>query len=116
MIRRPPRSTLFPYTTLFRSVDEHVPLGVRPPEVEEVDLAVAPVELHRLLEGDRRQRRPERPDLGEIRLGEEDGGLQPRARGGRPGGGGGGPWAGDRRRAPGGRGAGCRGPRPRRSS
>src|SRR3712207_7766884 len=24
MIRRPPRSTLFPYTTLFRSVDVHV--------------------------------------------------------------------------------------------
>src|SRR3712207_7146342 len=24
MIRRPPRSTLFPYTTLFRSHDEHV--------------------------------------------------------------------------------------------
>src|SRR2546425_7949907 len=24
MIRRPPRSTLFPYTTLFRSVDLHV--------------------------------------------------------------------------------------------
>src|SRR3712207_8128040 len=23
MIRRPPRSTLFPYTTLFRSVDDH---------------------------------------------------------------------------------------------
>ena len=23
MIRRPPRSTLFPYTTLFRSADEH---------------------------------------------------------------------------------------------
>src|SRR2546429_6696286 len=23
MIRRPPRSTLFPYTTLFRSCDEH---------------------------------------------------------------------------------------------
>src|SRR2546425_7304027 len=23
MIRRPPRSTLFPYTTLFRSLDEH---------------------------------------------------------------------------------------------
>src|SRR5216117_4013888 len=68
-----------------RQVNEHVPLGVRPPEVEEVDLAVAPVELHRLLEGDRRQRRPERPDLGEIRLGEADGGLQPRALGGRPG-------------------------------
>src|SRR2546426_9409188 len=28
MIRRPPRSTLFPYTTLFRSVDvEHTPLA-----------------------------------------------------------------------------------------
>src|SRR3712207_7235255 len=48
MIRRPPRSTLFPYTTLFRSVDDdvvhhhrrasahhplerHLGLGVRPP-------------------------------------------------------------------------------------
>src|SRR3712207_6878623 len=28
MIRRPPRSTLFPYTTLFRSADQHAPLGV----------------------------------------------------------------------------------------
>src|SRR3712207_7707011 len=27
MIRRPPRSTLFPYTTLFRSVDEAWPTG-----------------------------------------------------------------------------------------
>src|SRR5215475_4421686 len=27
MIRRPPRSTLFPYTTLFRSI----PAGIRPP-------------------------------------------------------------------------------------
>src|SRR5260221_8386222 len=27
MIRRPPRSTLFPYTTLFRSLDEDVPGG-----------------------------------------------------------------------------------------
>src|SRR5688572_32099593 len=29
MIRRPPRSTLFPYTTLFRSVDEAVAVVVR---------------------------------------------------------------------------------------
>src|SRR3712207_7057077 len=30
MIRRPPRSTLFPYTTLFRSRDrDHLPLGRR---------------------------------------------------------------------------------------
>src|SRR5438876_3553681 len=37
MIRRPPRSTLFPYTTLFRSVDEGVPLlGINgPPPVLE---------------------------------------------------------------------------------
>src|SRR5947199_2798282 len=28
MIRRPPRSTLFPYTTLFRSSDESRPRGV----------------------------------------------------------------------------------------
>src|SRR2546429_7156349 len=28
MIRRPPRSTLFPYTTLFRSVDEAVAIVV----------------------------------------------------------------------------------------
>src|SRR5258708_17922238 len=25
MIRRPPRSTLFPYTTLFRSLEQHLP-------------------------------------------------------------------------------------------
>src|SRR2546422_11069240 len=32
MIRRPPRSTLFPYTTLFRSHEE----GARPRDVEEL--------------------------------------------------------------------------------
>src|SRR2546426_6055154 len=48
MIRRPPRSTLFPYTTLFRSPvepqrpvlmidDEQLALGPLPPEREEVD-------------------------------------------------------------------------------
>src|SRR5256884_5027871 len=31
MIRRPPRSTLFPYTTLFRSVDEHPELRIAEP-------------------------------------------------------------------------------------
>src|SRR2546430_11653899 len=30
MIRRPPRSTLFPYTTLFRSQDELIYRGVEP--------------------------------------------------------------------------------------
>src|SRR2546430_11407696 len=28
MIRRPPRSTLFPYTTLFRSVQDHQPTAI----------------------------------------------------------------------------------------
>src|SRR2546430_4310284 len=32
MIRRPPRSTLFPYTTLFRSERRGQPLGLGPPE------------------------------------------------------------------------------------
>src|SRR3712207_7914436 len=54
MIRRPPRSTLFPYTTLFRSVsDKHLRVGAHRPHalgglvdrvdavVQEVDLAVA---------------------------------------------------------------------------
>src|SRR5205807_7663905 len=31
MIRRPPRSTLFPYTTLFRSRERHVQHGPRMP-------------------------------------------------------------------------------------
>src|SRR3712207_8949364 len=47
MIRRPPRSTLFPYTTLFRSVHEeaeplpdllHHPLGDEPLAGRELDL------------------------------------------------------------------------------
>src|SRR2546430_6167229 len=33
MIRRPPRSTLFPYTTLFRSVDQALALKVAETEV-----------------------------------------------------------------------------------
>src|SRR5690242_21497334 len=37
MIRRPPRSTLFPYTTLFRSdLDDQVPAGDRSHQVDGV--------------------------------------------------------------------------------
>src|SRR3712207_6902860 len=40
MIRRPPRSTLFPYTTLFRSAEDRL---VRPPEVVGEDVEAAAV-------------------------------------------------------------------------
>src|SRR2546426_6409666 len=40
MIRRPPRSTLFPYTTLFRSRRYRPPAQVRPVGVLRVDEAV----------------------------------------------------------------------------
>src|SRR5258708_8250035 len=50
MIRRPPRSTLFPYTTLFRSRDLEAPAedaGVGQDEHEEVHPAQGPaVRLH----------------------------------------------------------------------
>src|SRR2546427_2353087 len=41
MIRRPPRSTLFPYTTLFRSHYAYTAslLGIRTPESRELDFA-----------------------------------------------------------------------------
>src|SRR2546429_2336017 len=43
MIRRPPRSTLFPYTTLFRSVDRGEVAGV--PQAEYLDHVIRRVEL-----------------------------------------------------------------------
>src|SRR2546430_4807930 len=40
MIRRPPRSTLFPYTTLFRSTafTDYLPLGPRPLESQALSI------------------------------------------------------------------------------
>src|SRR2546429_9100626 len=35
MIRRPPRSTLFPYTTLFRSTDDRYGMTATPQSVDE---------------------------------------------------------------------------------
>src|SRR3989442_13115355 len=44
MIRRPPRSTLFPYTSLFRSFQVICPPGLAParPEIVALSLKVAP--------------------------------------------------------------------------
>src|SRR2546422_8486511 len=38
MIRRPPRSTLFPYTTLFRSVGDRIGEHVEPGELQSAEL------------------------------------------------------------------------------
>src|SRR5256885_6026510 len=43
MIRRPPRSTLFPYTTLFRSDDDLFRRHFAPPEDIDAALAAGPV-------------------------------------------------------------------------
>jgi hypothetical protein len=67
---------------LLRQIDEHVALGVSAPEMQQVNLAVATVELHRLLERDRGQRRLERAHLGQVGLGELEIGLQLAALGG----------------------------------
>src|SRR3712207_9550900 len=44
MIRRPPRSTLFPYTTLFRSEEEE--RGLEPGQVDVVEGAVQVLTAH----------------------------------------------------------------------
>src|SRR2546428_4209682 len=49
MIRRPPRSTLFPYTTLFRSVDLALQSQVRPVVPQQVDAVGNPILAHHVL-------------------------------------------------------------------
>src|SRR2546427_2215155 len=44
MIRRPPRSTLFPYTTLFRSTD-HAATVLMPPLMERIRTAATKVQV-----------------------------------------------------------------------
>src|SRR3712207_8994313 len=56
MIRRPPRSTLFPYTTLFRSAHAHHAVTVE-----------FPTEPDDLVDGPRDTEAPPRPDQG-LRL------------------------------------------------
>src|SRR3712207_7274255 len=73
MIRRPPRSTLFPYTTLFRSVDVDllaqqfvVPVGVA--DIEFLQRSARPA--HRAAE-DRRSALPLRAPAGRVERSEE---------------------------------------------
>src|SRR5688572_32653943 len=40
MIRRPPRSTLFPYTTLFRSALDSIPLNINPKTTVSLDTEI----------------------------------------------------------------------------
>src|SRR2546425_4661959 len=44
MIRRPPRSTLFPYTTLFRSVEQRLQARARLLEARQAEIVVPPLE------------------------------------------------------------------------
>src|SRR3989442_8612390 len=55
MIRRPPRSTLFPYTTLFRSEGRHLRARAPPPPGAAVPVPARP--LRRSGPGGRRRRR-----------------------------------------------------------
>src|SRR5438552_7313156 len=58
MIPRPPRSTLFPYTTLFRSPDDLVPPGVHPGQHDRgLDRLGAAVGEEGLAEPDRKSTR-----------------------------------------------------------
>src|SRR5258708_33426343 len=54
MIRRPPRSTLFPYTTLFRSLGREVRSRLRHRRLERGRRAVRPGEVQRALQQEAR--------------------------------------------------------------
>src|SRR2546422_11481653 len=57
MIRRPPRSTLFPYTPLFRSRSPPTPLLLPPPPIEQLHRPVGVLRVARIV-GAHAPRRP----------------------------------------------------------
>src|SRR5438034_426859 len=71
MIRRPPRSTLFPYTTLFRSRDRHGPAAVTGREADGAEVVPGrDAEVDRTRGGRRGARRGRAvlDRVGEVRL------------------------------------------------
>src|SRR3712207_7727085 len=72
MIRRPPRSTLFPYTTLFRSPEDlhrPAPSGIRVCPVDEGDPQYDEEEQHELRRDPHERAREEvRYDLERVRI------------------------------------------------
>src|SRR2546430_5010637 len=78
MIRRPPRSTLFPYTTLFRSIHQVAKIirpAVAPSRREQIDAVISPIALTRKVR-DRHQLDRRHPELRQIRSEEHTSELQ----------------------------------------
>src|SRR2546425_8101805 len=83
MIRRPPRSTLFPYTTLFRSVEQRLQARARLLEARQAEIVVPPLEQRegrRVVPraeraGEDRQVLPDELLLQVYRVGRDDGSL-----------------------------------------
>src|SRR2546426_5150937 len=57
MIRRPPRSTLFPYTTLFRSLDDHIEPPLRQRSADAPHIGETEPRLRQAVHRDRKSTR-----------------------------------------------------------
>src|SRR3712207_8930046 len=72
MIRRPPRSTLFPYTTLFRSRAAGLAAPLVDPGVQPAPAVEQPVDALVVVSGDRAGRLVPELDLDRLALGQQD--------------------------------------------
>src|SRR3712207_8519107 len=78
MIRRPPRSTLFPYTTLFRSRRLAAVVLRAHPRDDPLHRGVEPAQERRGIQADPDRQRDERREGGELRSEEHTSELQSR--------------------------------------